>query len=203
MKYRGLFLIFSIVLLLAFSGCDQKPVRKFEFETFEDGVTFASDTGPPLELVKGFSIMKKVVVLTEIYALENSQNRDIFNLSAIPIYAIVSGNDKNAIQFINFMESGETKKCSTNFGNVLEETEFPDLECAGVIQSFGKALIIELKLPDSALEKAYIELADGKATVHARSPEEQAMFANTLAEKIYPNAKEVLKGASEKLKELK
>lgn len=192
----------SFALAFFLSGCSQQPVQKFRFEWEHDGLLFASDYAEPKALLRAFSIKPKVILLAELSGGESTENPEIFNKSFIPFYAVVAGNDRNAIQLIMFVEGGNTKECQSNFGDLKTQVFLNANECAALLERWNEELVIRFQLPDSSLGRSFVLLEENKAVIKARNISEQAALSSALAEQLFPNAQEILEGAKEKLKEL-
>ena len=191
----------AALLLLLCSGCTGGEEYAFEWES--GGATYKSNVSEPRGLLRAFSIREKIIVMPEIHLGENSQNQEIFNWSAIPLYTVVAGNDKNAIQMILFMENNGMQECHTNMGDLKTQLVLDRGECRRLLDDWNREAVIHLPLPNPKQGQPFIELGANRITVMARSPQEQAALTGALAEELFPNAKAVLERAGEKLEEMK
>ncbi len=191
-----------IGLLFLANGCIEKPEKEFGFEWESSGATYKSDFAEPKGLLGSFSIRQKIILAPEIHFGENNANSEIFNWSVIPFYTVMAGNDKNAIQLIQFMGHGIKKKCITNFGDLKTEESLDETGCNALIEKWSDELVIFLPLPDPSLRHSFIEASENRVWVRARNTQEQATLAKALSRKLFPNTDEVLEKASETFKKL-
>ncbi|MCX6802091.1 MAG: hypothetical protein NT067_03165 [Candidatus Diapherotrites archaeon] len=192
----------AVLISLSLAGCSQ-PEKKPAFEWGAGSAFYQSDAGEPKELLRGFSIEPKVVVAAELWLGEPGKNADIFNNAFIPFYAVVAGNDRNAIQLIIFKDSGgQISKCHTNYGDVKTQEVLGRAECEAFLAAEDHNLTILFRIPDASLSRSVIWLDSSRATVRAKNTEDLVILSRSLALQLYPNASEILEKTKEKLGQL-
>lgn len=206
MHSRTLTLIFAglVFLLCLLSGCGQQgSQQEFEYE-WEDGVLFQSNFKEPKVLLREFALKQEIIVETELLLEKPNENPEIFNKSIIPFYTVVAGNDRNAVQLLLFVGSGgRIQECQTNFGNVKTQVALQGEECSELLDKWNYELLIFFPLPDASIKRSSVILEENKIIIKAKNTEEQAVLSRSLAEHLFPNAREILDRAKEKLKKLK
>ncbi len=202
MHSKKIFLIL-IIALLFLAGCTQQLQEKFSFTWKDNGVTYKSNQPNARAIVSSFSIKPALVIETELHSEQNPENAEIFNWSAIPLYTIISGNDRNAIQFIKLVKDNKLEECITNFGDFNSQVKLNSSDCNALMQEWKSLAVISLPLPNQAIAEPFIEVKQNSLILHSRSTQEESVLTMALAEKLFPNAKSVLEKASKKLKELK
>jgi len=195
--------LISLVALLFLAGCSQQPMEKFAFTWVDSGITYKSNQAGAKELLGSFSVKPKILIATEVHAGQNPENAEIFNWSTIPLYVIISGNDRNAIQLIKFIKDRELQQCITNSGDFNTQITLNSSDCNSLLQKWASIPTISLLLPNSSLPASFIEVRKNSLVLHSRSTQEESALSTALAEKLFPNARSILRKASKKLKELK
>lgn len=86
----------------------------------------------------------------------SQQNTNYSNDFLIPFLVVLSGNDKNAVTFIRVYDAnGSLSYCSSNFGNVKDETQLPAAECIAMLQNPS---LIKLMLEPANAAQKYSEI---------------------------------------------
>ncbi|MEM0359944.1 MAG: hypothetical protein QXK06_01225 [Candidatus Diapherotrites archaeon] len=195
-------LVLALFFLIVFFGC-AGPKEKAAFEWNSGSAFYQSNVGEPKELLRGFSVKEKVVVAIELWLDEPGKNADIFNNAFIPFYAVVAGNDRNAVQVVVFKTAdGRISKCHTNHGDLKTQEILESIECESFLAGTGSGLIVFFNMPDASLNRSVVWLEENKAILKAKNAEDLVIMSRSLAEQLYPNAKEILAKTREKLGEV-
>jgi hypothetical protein len=187
----------AVVLLLA--GCI-RPGEKPAFEWDAGSAYYMSDFGEPKALLRDFSLRPEVVVAAELWLDEPGRNADIFNNAVIPFYAVVAGNDRNAVQLIVFKDAGGAiSKCQTNFGDFKTQVALEKAECEAMLSGRNGALVVVFRLPNPSEQRSAIWLDENIAAIRAKNADDLVILSRSLAVQLYPNANEVLQQTKDKL----
>ncbi|MFH1234181.1 MAG: hypothetical protein V1493_01050 [Candidatus Diapherotrites archaeon] len=189
----------AVLLSLFLAGCAQ-PEEKPAFEWDAGSAYYLSNFGEPKQLLRGFSLRPEVVVAAELWLDEPGRNADIFNNAVIPFYAVVAGNDRNAVQLIVFKGAdGLTEKCQTNFGDFKTQVVLEKAECDAMLAGRNGALVVVFRLPNPAEQRSAVWLDENSAAIRAKNAEDLMVLSRSLALQLYPNANEVLQQTKDKL----
>lgn len=191
------------LLLLFYLGCIQQKEEEFAFEWDKNGILYKSNAGQPKTLLREFSLQQKIILKSEVYLEKSESNLKTFNQSIIPFYAVLAGNDKNAIQLIFFIKDNERKKCSSNFGDVKTQVEMDKNQCIQLLNKWKNTPSVFFPLPNSPVSKSFIEVKENEVIVRAKSVHDQSVLSSALAEELFPNAKSVLEKAKKMLEKMK
>ena len=195
-------LALSLIALIAVSACVQGEAPAYQFEYESHNALFGSDTTEPKQLLNSFAVKKHVVLAIELDNSGQSGNPEKFNRAFIPFYAVIAGNDRNAIQLVMFKDGSAITECQTNFGDLKTLEYLDESECLEMLFGEKSDLVIFFPSPDESIPRSHVFLEEKRIIVKAKNADDQYALSTIIMAELFPNYAEILERANEKLKQL-